>query len=149
MQRDITGDGRQKRNNGRRRGGVRAYGAYERRRPLDRHLKRAGESRPVNCGPRDRGVRRDRGATRWNNAIGALRGGMPVRRAHLFTTCLARLLARESWTKRQTFDNRDDRDTGAVESVSQIDRECGSESPRSDSVPYLSRRLTASKTSTR
>jgi len=87
VQRDITGDGRQKRNNGWRRGDIRAYGAYERRRPLGRHLKRTGESRPVNCGPRDRGMRRDRGATRWNNAIGGLRGGMPVRRAHLFTIC--------------------------------------------------------------
>lgn len=88
--------GRQKRNNSRRRGDVRAYGAHERRRPLGRRLKKTGESRPVNCGPRDRGVRRDRGATWWNNAIGALRGGMPVRRAHLFTICLVR----ESWTTR-------------------------------------------------
>lgn len=92
VQRDITGD-KNKIIAGVR-GDVRAYGAYERRRPLGRHLKRAGESRPVNCGPRDRGVRRDRGATWWNNAIGALRGGMPVRRAHLFTICLVR----KSWT---------------------------------------------------
>lgn len=92
MQRDITGDGRQKRNNGRRRGGVRAY-TYERRRPLDRHLKRAGESRPVNCGPRDRGVRRDRGATRWNNAMrGSSRrnAGTPRPSFHDLSRTLAR-----------------------------------------------------------
>jgi len=100
MQRDITGDVRQKQNNGWRRSGVRAYGAYERPRSLGRHLKSSGESRPVNCGPRDRGVKRDRGATRWNNAIGTLRGGMLVCRAHLFTICLACLLVREFWATR-------------------------------------------------
>lgn len=75
-----------------------------------RHLKKAEESRPVNCGPRDRGVIEVR--RRWNNAIGALRGGMPARRAHLFTICLVRSrgLAEPRHRRRQTSDdNRDDR----------------------------------------
>lgn len=88
--------------------------------------------------------RRDRGATRWNNAIGVLRGGMSVRRAHLFTRELPRCDATTNIVWQSARSRHSAADSWCLKSiwlrVAKFYR-----FPH----PWRSRRLTGPKTSTR